>query len=59
VTEAIVEMRSSAFEAGGEIPPRHTCDGEDVSPPLGWDGVPEGTQSLALIMDDPDAPPGT
>jgi Raf kinase inhibitor-like YbhB/YbcL family protein len=57
--EATMEMRSSAFDAGGKVPPRYTCDGEDVSPPLGWDGIPEGAQSLALIMDDPDAPPGT
>jgi Raf kinase inhibitor-like YbhB/YbcL family protein len=49
-------LGSTAFEAGGEIPIRHTCEGEDVSPPLSWSGVPEGTESLALIVDDPDAP---
>ncbi len=38
------------------MPSRHTCEGEDVSPPLAWDGVPPGTKSLALIIDDPDAP---
>jgi Raf kinase inhibitor-like YbhB/YbcL family protein len=37
----------------------HTCEGEDVSPPLAWSGVPEGTASLALVVDDPDAPSGT
>lgn len=49
-------IRSSAFEDGGEIPARHTCEGENVSPPLAFDGVPEGTRSLALVVDDPDAP---
>src|SRR5512141_51351 len=41
---------------GGEIPSVHTCEGKDTSPPLGWSGVPAGTRSLALIVDDPDAP---
>jgi Raf kinase inhibitor-like YbhB/YbcL family protein len=54
-----MELVSSAFDADGRIPTIHTCDGEDVSPPLNWDGVPEGVNSFALIMDDPDAPPGT
>ena len=44
---------------GGAIPSKFTCDGLDVSPALAWTGVPEGTKSLALIMDDPDAPAGT
>ncbi len=52
-------LSSSAFSQGGSIPPRYTCDGEDVSPPLSIAGVPEGTRSLVLIMDDPDAPMGT
>ena len=51
-----ITFRSSVFEEGGKIPRRYTCDGEDVSPPLEWEGIPEGTQSLALICDDPDAP---
>ncbi len=51
-----LEIRSPAFEHGGEIPARYTCQGEDVSPPLEFSGVPGGTRSLALIVDDPDAP---
>ncbi len=49
-------LRSPAFQEGGSIPARYTCDGEDLSPPLEWSGVPEGTRSLALVVDDPDAP---
>ncbi|QDZ26774.1 YbhB/YbcL family Raf kinase inhibitor-like protein [Noviherbaspirillum sp. UKPF54] len=49
-------LSSAAFDAGASIPPAHTCDGGDVSPPLSWSGVPPGTRSLALIVDDPDAP---
>lgn len=49
-------LRSPAFEHEGEIPRKYTCEGEDVSPPLEWAGVPEGTRSLVLIMEDPDAP---
>ena len=49
-------LSSSAFSAGGAIPAKYTCDGEDTSPPLGWSGVPDRTMSLALIVDDPDAP---
>jgi len=54
-----MQLTSPAFENGGEIPARHTCDGDDVSPPLGIRDVPPGTESLALVMDDPDAPMGT
>lgn len=54
-----LEITSSAFSEGQMIPTRHTCDGPDVSPDLAWSGVPEKTQSLALICDDPDAPVGT
>lgn len=49
-------LTSTAFVHQGEIPVRYTCEGEDVSVPLAWSGVPEGTRSLALIVDDPDAP---
>ena len=41
------------------IPRKHTCDGDDVSPPLAWTGIPEGAKTIALIGDDPDAPMGT
>jgi len=57
--EMEIKITSSAFSEGGMIPKRYTCDGEDISPPLAWVGVPEGTKSLALICDDPDAPMGT
>ena len=49
-------LTSSAFAAGAEIPARHTCQGNDRSPPLAWSGLPADTKSLALIVDDPDAP---
>jgi hypothetical protein len=49
-------LSSPAFADGGEIPSRFTCEGEDVSPPLAWPAPPAGTQSLALVIDDPDAP---
>jgi len=54
-----MQLTSSAFADGGTIPRRHTCDGDDVSPPLAWSGVPDDAISLALIADDPDAPRGT
>jgi Raf kinase inhibitor-like YbhB/YbcL family protein len=57
--ERMMELRSPAFEADGEIPTVYTCDGQDVSPPLEISGVPQGTQALALVVDDPDAPVGT
>ena len=49
-------LNSSAFDNGAEIPARYTCKGDDVSPPLNWEGVPEAARSLVLIVDDPDAP---
>ena len=52
----MLELTSPAFANGGEIPTRFTCDGDDVSPALAWRGAPDGTRSLALIVDDPDAP---
>ena len=48
-------VTSSAFDEGGSIPSRHTCDAEDVSPPLAWSGAPSGTAAFAVIVDDPDA----
>lgn len=52
-------IESPAFSHGGIIPIVHTCDGLDRSPALQWSGAPAGSQSFALIMDDPDAPGGT
>ncbi|MGH8713715.1 MAG: YbhB/YbcL family Raf kinase inhibitor-like protein [Casimicrobiaceae bacterium] len=49
-------ITSTAFAHNAEIPSLYTCEGSDVSPPLAWTGVPAGTKSLALIVDDPDAP---
>jgi Raf kinase inhibitor-like YbhB/YbcL family protein len=49
-------LTSFAFANGGEIPSLHTCDGKDISPAIAWADVPSGARSLALIMDDPDAP---
>ncbi len=51
-----LKLSSTAFTDGGAIPPVYTCEGDDISPPLAWSGVPAGTQSLVLIVDDPDAP---
>ena len=50
-----LELRSDAFVDGGQLQPDFTCDGDDVSPPLAWDGAPDGTAAYALIVDDPDA----
>jgi hypothetical protein len=49
-------LTSTAFGHNGAIPARHSCDGEDRSPPLAWSGVPANARSLVLIVDDPDAP---
>jgi Raf kinase inhibitor-like YbhB/YbcL family protein len=49
-------LTSPAFANNGKIPAQYTCDGVDISPPLSWSDAPQGTRSLALIVDDPDAP---
>jgi Raf kinase inhibitor-like YbhB/YbcL family protein len=54
-----MQLTSSAFKEGQSIPVKYTCDGKNVSPQLKWSNVPQGTKSLALICDDPDAPHGT
>ncbi len=54
-----MQLTSEAFETGGMIPAKYTCDGLDVSPPLRWADPPAGVKSYALIADDPDAPVGT
>jgi Raf kinase inhibitor-like YbhB/YbcL family protein len=51
-----LQIHSPAFADGGEIPPKYTCEGSDISPPLKWGGVPDDASSLVLIVDDPDAP---
>ncbi len=53
-----MKVQSSAFQQGEAIPRRYTCDGEDLSPPLSFSDVPAATKSLAIIVDDPDAPGG-
>lgn len=52
-------VTSSAFAEGGMIPPKYTCDGSNINPPLHVAHIPDGAKSLALIVDDPDAPAGT
>lgn len=51
-----LSLSSTAFRHQGGIPSRYTCDGDDISPPLAWSGVPASAKSLVLIVDDPDAP---
>ncbi len=51
-----MDLNSTAFEQGGGMPQQYTCEGDDLAPPLRWSGVPERALSLALIVDDPDAP---
>lgn len=53
-----LSLSSIAFQDGEGIPVKYTCEGQDISPPLMWSEPPQGTQSLALIVDDPDAPGG-
>lgn len=55
---AIISLNSNAFQHEGTIPARYTCDGENINPPLSIGELPEGTKTLALICDDPDAPRG-
>lgn len=52
----VLTLSSAAFSQNEPIPKRYTCDGDDLSPPLAWTGLPAGAKSLALIVDDPDAP---
>jgi len=54
-----LKITSTAFENGGNIPGKYSCDGDDISPPLSFENIPEGAESLVLIVDDPDAPDGT
>jgi Raf kinase inhibitor-like YbhB/YbcL family protein len=54
-----IAVTSPAFEDGGTIPKRFSCDGDNVSPPLRWSGVPSSARELALLVEDPDAPGGT
>ena len=54
-----IKITSAAFEEGGMIPAKYTCDGANVSPPLAWSDVPPDAKSLALITDDPDTSHGT
>jgi Raf kinase inhibitor-like YbhB/YbcL family protein len=56
---AEIRLSSPAFEHGGRIPYVHTCEGDDVSPPLQWSGAPAETRSYAMVCEDPDAPRGT
>jgi Raf kinase inhibitor-like YbhB/YbcL family protein len=54
-----ITVTSRAFQDGGKIPTKYSCDGDDVSPPLAWKGLPTNTGAVALVVDDPDAPRGT
>lgn len=54
-----MKVSSSAFKDSEKIPSKHTCDGKDISPSLQWDTLPLGTEALAIVVDDPDAPSGT
>lgn len=54
-----IQLTSSAFEDGRTIPAKYSCDGDEVSPPLAWTGVPDDARELALMVEDPDAPGGT
>jgi Raf kinase inhibitor-like YbhB/YbcL family protein len=56
--DSSLRVRSVAFSEGGHIPPKYTCEGENVNPPLEISGIPEKTKTLALVVEDPDAPRG-
>ena len=56
---AELQLTSPAFEYGGRIPYVHTCEGDDISPPLRWSGAPVQTRTYAIVCEDPDAPRGT
>jgi Raf kinase inhibitor-like YbhB/YbcL family protein len=58
-TKREMTLTSTAFAQDGTMPARYTCDGRQISPPLGWSGVPAGSKDLLLTMEDPDAPNGT
>ena len=58
-TEQGLTIKSIAFSQGGHIPKKYTCEGEDINPPLEIKGIPEKTKTLAIIVEDPDAPNGT
>jgi Raf kinase inhibitor-like YbhB/YbcL family protein len=58
ISRVQLSVTSAAFRDGQSIPKRYTCDGEDISPELSWRGAPDGTETFAVIMDDPDAPRG-
>lgn len=55
----VLQLTSTAFAPGSRVPARYSCEGDDVSPPLAWSGVPTAAKSLVLLCDDPDAPAGT
>ncbi|HZE67960.1 MAG TPA: YbhB/YbcL family Raf kinase inhibitor-like protein [Pyrinomonadaceae bacterium] len=51
-----IKLISTAFQDGGMIPAKYTCDGQNISPPLNWSGIPQSAKALALVSEDPDAP---
>lgn len=56
--DSMFKLTSPAFAPSSTIPKKYTCDGKNVSPPLAWSGLPKGARSIAVIMEDPDAPAG-